>query len=212
MYLAEPCQYLKTGLTQLELFVLLSSSAKCYSGVLIYSVLSHAVVIVLLWTRNTDVVLTWSNLGQGHRVLETVRLYAERSLELSLATKRIKSNYMKGHRKLGQKIISCLPFRLRPFEGSDNPMPQWWEIFPQPMEVSGLLQPLVWVILRWKTLRTGSPLPWGLSISASKSASRFEKRSTFDCKKLFWGCGRLNGTLFKGFEQKNKFCTQELGF
>ena len=98
------------------------------------------------------------------------------------------------------------------FSQWDMAISQWWKIFPQPMEVSGLLQPLVWVILRWKTLRTGSPLPWGLSISASKSASRFEKRSTFDCKKLFWGCGRLNGTLFKGFKQKNKFCTQELGF
>ena len=49
----------------------------------LYSVLCTAVVIVLQLSHNTDVVLTWSNLEQGHRVLETVRLYAERSLQLS---------------------------------------------------------------------------------------------------------------------------------
>ena len=49
----------------------------------LYSVLCTAVVIVLQLSHNTDVVLTWSNLEQGHHVLGTVRLYAERSLQLS---------------------------------------------------------------------------------------------------------------------------------
>ena len=42
----------------------------------------------------------------------------------------------------------------------------------------------------------------GLRISASKSASGIEKRTTFDPQKLFCGCGRLTGTLLRGFEQK----------
>ena len=59
----------------------------------LYSVLCNAVVIVLQLSRNTDV-LTWSNLEQGHRVLGTVRLYAERSLQLSeKQPKRTKVGY-----------------------------------------------------------------------------------------------------------------------
>ena len=58
-------------------------------------------------------------------------------------------------------------------------------------------------------MRLDPTVQLGLRISASKSASWFEKRTTFDPQKLFWGCGMFSGTLFKGFEPK-KFGSRDM--
>ena len=84
----------------------------------LYSVLCTAVVIVLQLSHNTDVVLTWSNLEQGHRVLETVRLYAERSRELSDENRMTKVTRRCGTSALFANIhISILcPFAPTPWK------------------------------------------------------------------------------------------------
>ena len=60
-------------------------------------------------------------------------------------------------------------------------------------------------------MRMDPTQPLGLRISASKLASWFEKRTTFDLQKLFWGCGKLTGTLFRGFEPKKNFGSRDMG-
>ena len=77
-------------------------------------------------------------------------------------------------------------------------------ISPTPNIVYGLHYHILWVILWRKLMRMDPTQSLGLKISASKSASGIEKRTIFDPQKLFWGCGRLTGTLFRGFEQKKK--------